>query len=184
MQASYLTEKVLENLPGGIVKQNVLDPVNGDCFSASVSMVTGIPLDILPVLPPVTLDLSRIKGCIDPESYNPNDDHDLSNILRIFYSGRTFEWLKEGGVWHQVDALMPWKELLKDNGYTLEVVPRHSPPKVGITLLDGILTGHATAYVDGLTVDPTTGRIDWLNDYLSWKWRLRAFYVITEKDNG
>jgi hypothetical protein len=66
----------------------------------------------------------------------------------------------------------------------LEVVPRHSPPKVGITLLDGILTGHATAYVDGLTVDPTTGRIDWLNDYLSWKWRLRAFYVITEKDNG
>ena len=42
-------------LPGGVIKQRYtgfgVEP--GDCFSACVSMLTGINLDILPVLPPL-----------------------------------------------------------------------------------------------------------------------------------
>lgn len=41
----------MPSFPGGLVQQQ-RDMKDGDCYSACVSMLTGIDLDILPVLPP------------------------------------------------------------------------------------------------------------------------------------
>lgn len=66
-------------LPGGYVRQKEKhDVLKGDCFSACVSMLTGIDLDILPVHPP-QMEIGS---------------HDGSEWVHVYATNRWDDWVE------------------------------------------------------------------------------------------
>lgn len=85
------------DLPGGVVKQNrPQDGVKGDCFSACLSMLTGVPLNSIPVLPP-TVNYALI------EEYGAWYLHVHRDV-----------WTEQN---------LAWKKMLADSGLKFDITP-------------------------------------------------------------
>jgi hypothetical protein len=135
----------VNDLPGGYVAQNIrfggpIEPVpggpSGDCFSACISMLTGIPLSALPVVPP-----SFHIGCI-------SDRITGEVTVHPDFSG----------------AIDGWIAALADSGFRVTVhdsPPDH--PSIGVFLIwEGFASdapSHAVVHMpDGTLIDPVPGQ--------------------------
>lgn len=136
-------------LPGGVIRQSKpYDGIKGDCFSACLSMLTGMPLEYIPVLPPV------IGVWVGEE-----------NGSTYLHTTPEFE---------HPDNLA-WKELLADNGYDFiqtQERPETYPHLVAIIQVDDaeqtIKTfGHILVVLnENEIVDPAWGEVlPYIHDY-------------------
>lgn len=122
------------DLPGGIIRQQR----HNDCFSACVSMLTGIDLDVLPVCPPVKE-----------------------------WSGQHHTQTGESVYHFSAPDFHGWPELLAELGYKVEQAddrPDQYPYIVDVSGITGdswdSIASHALVAVgDGQWADPAKGSV-------------------------
>lgn len=129
-------EYVEKALPGGIVAQRYPN----DCFPACISMLTGIDLDLLPILPPGAVYDKKHDGWvhIDPEG------------------DRWLEWnnlLRDNGYVSE-DCGPEWEGFYVSCLFNLHLSIAHS-----------VLSSH-----DGVIVDPAGGIITTAEEYAKDGW--------------
>ena len=111
-----------------------------DCFSACVSMLTGIPLDALPVL--------------GPESYHPklhSEAAPLAEKIKI----RLF-WMDVLDGWKVDPYLSGWLPFFHDNGYEAKVWT-FRPPGPSIAFVATPWSGHAVIRINNYVINPAGG---------------------------
>lgn len=143
-------------LPGGVVRQEVIDSVFGDCFSACISMLTGIPLDYLPVYPPLMLSgfIPVAPHVDDLRQYlaRAGDTRVINAIELIPSAHSNYHLLKED--WNA------WDTFLRDTGFEMTLCNSQpaGPSIVNVTQVFAACS-HAMVAIDDVYVNPGNGEI-------------------------
>lgn len=148
-------------LPGGIVTQKD----DTDCFSASISMLTGIDLDLLPILPPALYHVSQVSPFQHKWAWGDHPHFDAKD--------GTFICLDE--------STLPWVDLLLDNGFRMTIsLTQPDIPAIAMIRATRWMQGHATVqFPDGQFVNTNTGTIEPRAMEEGIDYKVFAWFVVT-----